>query len=117
MKFLVSILLTALLSFAFGLYLPWWSLAIAAFVVAALIPLHPGLSFASGFLALLLLWGIMAWMISTSNDHILAHRMSQVILKKDAPGMLAMTTALIGALVGGFAALSGRMFRLLWARA
>jgi hypothetical protein len=117
MKFFVSILLTALLSFAFGLYLPWWSLAIAAFVVAALIPLHPGLSFASGFLALLLLWGIMAWMISTGNDHILAHRMSQVILKKDAPGRLVMATSLIGALVGGFGALSGRLFRLLWARA
>ena len=34
MKFLTAILTTAILAFAAGLFLPWWSVAIAAFVVA-----------------------------------------------------------------------------------
>ena len=37
MKFIVSILLTALLSFAIGFYMSWWSLALASFLVALFI--------------------------------------------------------------------------------
>ena len=55
MKFFVSLLLTALLSFAACLYLPWWSIALAAFLVAALVPQKPFRSFLAGFAALFLL--------------------------------------------------------------
>lgn len=113
MKFFVSIILTILLAFGLGLYLPWWSLALAAFVVSALIPVKPGWAFLVGFISLFLLWGGLAWFQSANNNHILAHRMSQVILKKDDPLMLALIAGIIGALVGGFAALSGRLFRTL----
>jgi hypothetical protein len=112
MKIIVAAILTILLAFAFGIYLPWWSLAIAAFIVYALIPVKPGWAFLSAFLGAFLLWGGMAWVISANNDHILAHRISQVILKKDDPVMLTLITALIGAIVAGFAGLSGRMFRM-----
>lgn len=113
MKFFISAILTALLAFAFGIYFPWWSIAIAAFIVFALIPVKPGWAFLSAFLALFLLWGGMAWVISVNNEHILGHRISQVILKKDDPLMLVLSTALIGGVVGGFAGLSGRLFRLI----
>jgi hypothetical protein len=115
MKFIFSILLTALLAFALGLYLPWWSLALAAFLVAALITLKPGWAFLAGFLSVFLLWALMAWIMSSGNDHILAHRVSQVIIKQDSPGTLVLVTGLVGGLVGGFAALSGRYLRLLLA--
>jgi hypothetical protein len=114
MKFFISIILTMLLAFALGLYLPWWSLSLAAFVVSAMIPVKPGWAFLAGFISLFLLWGGLAWFQSVSNNHILAHRLSQVILKKDDPVMLALIAALTGAVVGGFAALSGRLFRSLW---
>ena len=52
MKFFTSILLTALLSFAACLYLPWWSIAVVAFMVAALIPQKPGKAFLTAFIAL-----------------------------------------------------------------
>ncbi len=113
MKFIISIILTALLAFAFGLYLPWWSIAIAAFIVSALIPIKPGWALLAGFISLFLLWGGLAWFTSSANNHILAHRISQVILKNDDPFMLALATALIGAVVAGLAALSGRLLRSL----
>ena len=111
MKFLVSILLTALLAFALGLYLPWWSIAVAAFVVAACIHLKPGFSFLSGLVALFLLWGIMAWARSAANNDILAEKMSVMVLKSDNSFLLILVTALIGAIVGGLAALSGSLLR------
>ena len=111
MKFVISFILTALLSFALCLFLPWWSIAIAAFVVAALIPQKPGKAFATGFSALLFLWGGLSFWISFNNDHILAHRVSQLILKIDNPIMLISITASIGALVAGSAALAGSYLR------
>lgn len=111
MKFIISFILTALLSFALCLFLPWWSIAIAAFAVAALIPQKPAKAFLTGFSALLLLWGGLSFWISNNNDHILAHKVSQLILKMDNPFMLITATALIGALVAGFAALAGSYLR------
>ncbi len=111
MKFIVSILLIALLSVAACLYLPWWSIGIVAFIVAALIPQKPFKSFLTGFIALFLLWGLLSWYISSNNNHLLAHKVSLVILKTDSPFILIIATAIIGALVAGFAALSASYVR------
>ena len=111
MKFIISLLLIALLSVAACLYLPWWSIAIVAFIVAALIPQQPAKAFLTGFIALLLLWGSLSWYISSNNNHLLAHKVSMIILKTDSPYLLITATALIGALVAGFAALSGSYLR------
>lgn len=111
MKFFISLILTGLLSFAACLFLPWWSIALASFMVAALIPQKPGMAFLSGFIALFLLWGGLSFWISTKNDHLLAHKISKLILQMDNPVLLVVVTALIGALVAGFAALAGTYLR------
>jgi hypothetical protein len=111
MKFIVSLVLIALLSTAACLYLPWWIIAIVSFLVAALIPQRPGKSFLAGFIALFLLWGSLAWYISSNNNHLLAHKVSVLILKMDSPAVLIAATALTGALVAGFAALAGSYLR------
>ena len=111
MKFFISLILTILLSFAACLFLPWWGIAIAAFVVAALIPQKPFKAFLTGFIALFLLWGGLSFWISNNNNHILAHKVSQLILKMDNPYLLILATALIGAIVAGLAALAGSYMR------
>src|ERR1700747_713790 len=111
MKFITSLILTAILSFAACLYLPWWSIAIVAFIVAVLIPVKPLSSFISGFMALFLLWSLLALYISTNNGHLLAHKISVLLLKTDDPLLLIMITGLIGGLVAGFAAVTGTYAR------
>jgi len=111
MKFTVSLILTAFLSFAACLYLPWWSIAIVSFLVAALIPQRPGKAFLAGFIALFLLWGGLSFWLSYRNDHILAHKISLLVLKMDSPYLLILCTALIGGLVAGMAALTGSFLR------
>jgi hypothetical protein len=68
-------------------------------------------AFISGFVALFLLWGLLCLWISISNEHILAHRVSLLIFKTDSPYLLIIVTALIGALVAGFASLTGSFLR------
>ncbi|MDQ6890413.1 MAG: hypothetical protein M3Z56_09090, partial [Bacteroidota bacterium] len=111
MKFIISIILISLLSFAACLYFPWWSIAIVAFIVAALIPQGTGISFLTGFLALFLLWALLSFWISNNNDHILAHKVSLLILKIDSPYLLMLATALIGGIVAGLAALTASFLR------
>jgi hypothetical protein len=111
MKFFISLLLTAVVSFAACLFLPWWSIAVAAFVVAAVIPITPAKNFLAGFLALFLLWGGLSLWISNANGHLLAHKISLVLLKMDNPLLLVFITAFIGALVGGLGAWSGSLLR------
>lgn len=111
MKFITSIILTALLSFAACLYLPWWSIAVVAFIVAVLIPQHFGNAFIAAFLAIFLLWAGFSFWLSFNNNHLLAHKVSILILKTDSPNLLIVATALIGALVAGCAALSGSFLR------
>lgn len=111
MKFILAVISMMTLSFACGLYLPWWTIAPVCFMVAVVISQRRGIAFLSGFLAIFLLWGGMSLYITIMNEHILAHRMSILILKKDNPILLVLLTAGVGGIVGGFAALSGALVR------
>lgn len=111
MKIILSIILTALLSFLFCLYLPWWFIAPAAFLVALVNRQSPGKSFISAFVALFLLWGGLAWYISSQNENLLAHKISMLVIKTDNPFLLILLTALLGAIVASFAALTAAFLR------
>ncbi len=111
MKFLTAVVLTALLVFIAGLYMPWWSLAIAAFLVAVLIHQKAGKAFFAGFLGVFLLWGGLAWWIDMKNDGYLSKKIAQLLPMGGSVVALILFTAFIGALVAGFAAMSGSFLR------
>lgn len=111
MKFVTATILTAVLSYAAGLFMPWWSVAIAAFIVALFIVQSPLQSYLAASLGIFLLWFIISFLISSNNGHALAHRISMMVLKIDNPFLLMFVTAVIGGLVGGLAAASAAWFR------
>ncbi len=112
MKFFIALLLTAALSYISGIYLPWYGIAIAAFIVALLIPQRPGKAFLAGLLGVLILWVGLAWWIDMKNNGILATRMSHLLPLGGSRILLILVTGLVGSMVGGFAALSGSFLRL-----
>ena len=111
MRFLLSVILIILLSFIAGLYLPWWSIAPVAFFVALLIPQSLGKSFLAGFAGIFLAWAIVAFWIDTKNESLLSQKIAQLFPLGGSTVLLILITALIGALVGGFAAMSGSSLR------
>ena len=111
MKFLVSVILTALLAFAAGLFLPWWGIAIAAFLVALVVYQRGGMSWLSGFLAVFLLWCGLAFWINMKNQGILSERIANVLPLGGNSILLILVTGFIGGLVAGFAAMSGSYLR------
>lgn len=99
-----------ILSFASGYFLPWWVVAIAAFIPALFIGKTPARSFFSGFAAVFIVWTILALFKTVPNDNILAKRMAGLF---HLPNwiLLLIVTALIGGIVGGMSALSGVLLK------
>lgn len=111
MKTIVAIILTALLAYIGGIYMQWWSIAIAAFIIALLIPQKAVRAFLSGFLGVFLLWAVLAWWINMKNESILAKKIATILPLGGNAYVLILVTAFVGGLVGGFAALSGNYLR------
>jgi len=112
MKFLVATILTALLAFIIGLFLPWWwGFALIAFVVALLIHQKAVKAFFSGFFGLLILWGGLAWWIDMKNGGLLAKKIATLLPLGGNHLLLVLVTGIVGGLVAGFAAMSGSYLR------
>lgn len=111
MKLIAAIILTALFGFIGGIYLPWWSLAVASFLVALLIHQKAGKAFCSGFLGAFLLWAILALWIDIKNEGILSKKIASILPLAGSSFLLIVFTAAIGGLVAGIAAMSGSYLR------
>ena len=111
MKFGVSMLLTVIVSFAAGLYLPFWSVGLVAFLVSVFIYQKPGMAYLMGFSSIFLLWGALVWWIDAQNDSILSQRMASLFPLGGSSALIILITAIVGAIVGGLSALSGSFLR------
>jgi hypothetical protein len=111
MRFTLATLLTGVLSFIAGLYLPWWSIAIVAFLVALLVKQKIGLAYLSAFTAINLLWGGLAIAFHLGNRGELTEKVARVFPLNGNVVYLILLTALIGATVAGFAAMTGSSLR------
>lgn len=103
MRFSLQLITIAILALVFELVLPWWSIAIAAFIGG--ISFNTRANFLAGFLAIALLWLLFALMMDVTSAAPLAERVSKILFINKP--LLFLATALIGGLVGGFAAMAG----------
>ena len=111
MKFIAATILTALLGFISGLFLPWWGIAITSLLVAILVHQKGWKAFLSGFLGLFLLWAALAWWIDMKNNGVLSPKIAAVLPLGGNPVLLILVTGLVGGLLAGFAAMSGSYLR------
>lgn len=108
MKFTTQLIATMALAFALELFLPWYCIALAAFACGYL--LKSNANFLAGFFAIGLLWLLKAWMMDANASADLADRVA-LIFPVQKKVWLLLLTASLGALVGGFAALSGALLK------
>lgn len=110
MRFLFKIILIIAFSYLLELFLPWWSVVIAAFLVNLWLPSKGFIDFLGGFLGVGLLWLIYAWLIDAETSSILSERIAALFSMPNGSFMIALS-GLVGGIAGGFAALSGSQFR------
>lgn len=106
MKWIIVIILAIVLQ----QFLPWWSIAIAAFAYGFLILQSSATAFINGFLGIFLLWGSVAAYVYYVNDGLLAQLLAEM-LSISSGMVMVLLTALIGGIVGGFASLCGKYLR------
>ena len=113
MKYIVSIFLSGLLTYAVGIYgdLPWWSFVITNLIIAIALPIKPLQSFIAGALGVGALWAGLAFGIDLANNHILSTKVAQILPLGGSYIALIIVTAFVGALLGGLASLTGSFVR------
>ncbi len=82
-----------------------------AFIVAFTIPQKPLMTFLYSFSSIFFLWAGLSFRLSYNNDHILAHKISLLILMTDWSLLIILLTGFIGGLVAGIGALAGSFLR------
>jgi hypothetical protein len=113
MKFILSILLVGLVTYAIGIYgtLPWWSFVVTNLIIAIALPIKPLQSFIAGALGVGALWAGLAFGIDLANNHILSSKVAQILPLGGSYIALIIVTAFVGALLGGLASLTGSFVR------
>jgi cell division protein FtsX len=110
MKLLINTFIIIALSAIAQLFLPWWSIAVVAFLVGYFATDSGWQAFGAGFLALVMLWGGYSLFIDQANEHILSSKMAQ-LFKLPSSYLLIIITSIIGGIVAGLSALSGRLIK------
>lgn len=108
MKVFAQILGIFIISLAFELFLPWWSVALAGFLVGYVV--HARLSFLTGFVAITLLWLSRILLFEYSAATPLTEKVAHIFALPNHY-FLIMITVSIGGIVGGMATLTGSLLR------
>jgi hypothetical protein len=109
-KVLLKIGFTAILAFLLQIILPWWSIALASFLISLIISTKGLSSFISGFLGIAILWLVLASYVDVTTGSILGERIAALFTLPNSTSLI-IVTSLIGGLVGGFAAVTGSTLR------
>ncbi|MEM1325735.1 MAG: hypothetical protein AAGI23_07270 [Bacteroidota bacterium] len=105
--------LTFALTWLLQLFLPWWSLVIAALVIGAILQPRPVLSFAVGLLSVAAVWLLVAFFLTrTEAQRILPVQMGEILGGLSYMNLLIATVTL-GGIMGGLGALTGTLGRKL----
>ncbi len=110
-QFVTNFILTLILALLFSLFLPWWSVMVAAFISGAIVRLKNVSAFFVPFLAIALFWSVFAWLLSSANDFILAKKIAVLLPLGGNALLLILVTGVVGGLAAGFAGLFGNQCR------
>lgn len=111
-----NFILTIVLAFVLSLFLPWWSIMLAAFISSAIVRLRKASAFFVPFLAIAVFWIIYAWSLSSANDFILAKKVAVLLYLGGNAIALVLVTGVVGGLAAGVAGVFGNQCRAIFSQ-
>ena len=111
---LLNFVATIILAYILSLFMPWWSVMLAAFITSIFISLKKAAVFFMPFLAVTLLWIIHAYYLSANNDFTLAKKIAVLLPLNGNPYLLLLVTGIIGGIAAGVSAILGKQSALLF---
>ena len=107
-----NLIVTLVLALLLSLFLPWWSVMIAALATALFMPLKNTAVFFVPFIAILLFWAVYSFILSSGNDYTLAKRIAVLLPLGGNAYLLMLVTGVVGGLASGIAAVFGKQLSL-----
>jgi hypothetical protein len=108
MRLIYQLLIIVVLAFVLELFLPWWSIAIAAFIGG--VAMKSKYNFIAGFFAISALWLGSAWLIDLNAATSLTEKVAHIFTLPNKASLF-LVTAILGGLVGGFGCLTGSLVK------
>jgi hypothetical protein len=113
-KTIINFIATIILAYLLSLFIPWWSVMVAAFAIALLVPLKKGAVFFIPFIAILIFWMVYSYVLSSANDFTLARRIAVLLPLGGNPYVLILVTGVVGGIAAGSAAIFGKQLNLIF---
>ena len=113
-KNILNFILTIVLAYLLALVLPWWSVMVASFVTALLIPLKRFSVFFTPFFAILLFWFCYSFILSSANDFLLAKKIAALLPLGGNPYLLMLVSGIVGGLAAGISAILGKQIQMIF---
>jgi hypothetical protein len=113
-KTIINFIATIILAYVLSLFLPWWSVMVAAFAIALLVPLKKVAVFFIPFIAILIFWMVYSYVLSSANDFTLARRIAVLLPLGGNPYLLMLVTGVVGGIAAGIAAILGKQLNLIF---
>jgi hypothetical protein len=110
---ILNFIATLVLAMVFSLFLPWWSVMLAAFITAVLMSLKGTAVFFIPFLAVFAFWTGYAFIKTSANDFTLAKKIAVLLPLDGNVYLLILVTGIVGGLAAGVAGIFGKQSRLL----
>lgn len=115
----LRILILGIICAALQFFYPWWTMAIAAFVLGFVFGQKAYKSFLTGLFGVGIVWLSYAIFLNTLNDGILSHKIAELLgLGSIARNtglsqgiLLIIFTSLIGGIIAGLSCISGGFLR------
>ena len=107
-KNIKNLVFTIVLAYVLSLYLPWWSVMIAAIISGFLLPLKKGVVFFMPFVAVAILWIVQSYLLSSSNNFILAKKIATLLMLDGNSTLLILVTGIAGGLAAGISGVLGK---------
>ena len=95
-----------------SIWLPFWSVSLAAFLVALIFNNKLVVSFWAGFLGISLLWAITTLILGAINNYIILTRVASIFNLSSF--LMVLVIFLTGGLLGGFAAATASQLKLIF---
>lgn len=109
-RFFGLFVLTALMVYFIGIFIPFWGLMIVVALVSYIMGATPAISFFGAGLSFGLVWLSLSVWISIDSKSELPIKMAELMgLSND--NLLWFATGLVGFIIGGFSGLTGSLFR------
>lgn len=115
MKLIFRTLLLGFVIYFLPSFLPWWSIAVVAFVIGVGIPGPGANAFISGFLGGGIAWLLLAWQLDTAANAVLSEKIVGLFPFSDAT-YLIIIAGLIGAITTALSTLCGTSLRQIFAK-